>query len=119
MSLAKRVGRLQRRLFGNASQYLMQLSTLSVSQKNALKLARISNFIRRRTMIIKKAVCSRCMGHRRIFESTEEVCSQCNGAGYTTYPVFTTEEAVELAQHFGFNIEGYEETLKYDKLCKV
>ena len=70
-------------------------------------------------MIIKKAVCSRCMGHRRIFESTEEFCSQCNGTGYTTYPVFTTEEAVELARHFDFDIEGYEETLKYDKLCKI
>jgi hypothetical protein len=97
----------------------MQLSISSVSQKNALKLALINNFIRRQTMTIKKAVCSRCMGHRRVFESAEEFCFQCNGTGYTTYPVFTTEEAVELARHFGFNIEGYEETLKYDKLCKV
>lgn len=70
-------------------------------------------------MIIKKAVCSRCMGHRQLFDSTEEVCSQCNGTGYTTYPVFTTEEAIKLAQYFGFNIESDEEALNHDKLCKI
>jgi hypothetical protein len=48
------------------------------------------------------------MGHRRVFDSAEDFCPKCNGKGYTTYPVFTVEEAIEIAKHFGFDIEGYE-----------
>lgn len=59
-------------------------------------------------MKINKITCSRCMGHRRVFDSTEDFCPKCSGKGYTTQPVFTVEEAIEIAKHFGFDIEGYE-----------
>lgn len=60
-------------------------------------------------MTLNKDVCSRCLGHRRVFDSTEELCPQCKGKGYTLYPTFTVEEAIDIAKHFGFDIEGLEE----------
>ena len=74
-------------------------------------------------MLISKTVCMKCNG-RGIVENwmftedvdldssvgrlcrIEQTCPECNGKGYTTYPVFTTEEAKVIAKHFGFNIIG-------------
>lgn len=36
----------------------------------------------------------------------ECVCGNCGGKGYTTYPVFTVEEAKVIAKHFGFEVIG-------------
>jgi RecJ-like exonuclease len=38
----------------------------------------------------------------------ECVCDTCKGKGYTTYPVFTVEEAKVIAKHFGFEVIGDE-----------
>ena len=72
-------------------------------------------------MYINKIVCGQCFGTGHVeswevIEDTNEkcygiavrneiLCPQCGGKGYTTYPVFTVEEAVKIAQHFGFDIE--------------
>lgn len=34
----------------------------------------------------------------------EAICGSCSGKGYTTYPVFTVEEAIKIAEHLGFEI---------------
>lgn len=39
-------------------------------------------------------------------KAEECVCGNCSGKGYTTYPVFTTEEAKVIAKHFGFEVIG-------------
>ena len=57
-------------------------------------------------MVINKTICNRCLGHRRVFDSVEDVCPQCKGRGYVTYSTFTTKEAIQIAKHFGFDIEG-------------
>ncbi len=72
-------------------------------------------------MFINKIVCMQChgSGHEMVWRPgklnpdgsgtliTEEApCAQCKGKGYTTYPVFTVEEAIEIAKHFGFDIIG-------------
>ena len=36
------------------------------------------------------------------------ICDTCKGKGYTTYPVFTVEEAKVIAKHFGFEVIGDE-----------
>ena len=41
--------------------------------------------------------------------SEELTCEACGGKGYIEYPVFTVEEAVKIAEHFGFDIKGLEE----------
>lgn len=74
-------------------------------------------------MIISKIVCMNCKGKGTVENwvlaedidldptigrlcRTEQTCPECNGKGYTTYPVFTTEEAKVIAKHFGFEIIG-------------
>ena len=72
-------------------------------------------------MIISKIVCMNCGGKGTvenwvftedidpaigILHRTEQTCPDCNGKGYTTYPVFTVEEAKVMAKHFGFEIKG-------------
>ena len=41
-----------------------------------------------------------------IIRQKEVQCQQCGGKGYTTYPVFTVDEAIKIAKHFGFDIIG-------------
>ena len=71
-------------------------------------------------MRINKIECGQCHGIGReqvwqgevgsnIIKRVEVTCPQCNGKGYTTYPVFTVEEAVEISKYFGFKIEGLED----------
>ena len=75
-------------------------------------------------MLINKIVCMQCKGrgHETVWRigkmnqdgsgtivTEEGLCAQCKGKGYTRYPVFTVEEATEIAKHFGFNIVGLEE----------
>jgi DnaJ-class molecular chaperone len=75
-------------------------------------------------MFINKIVCAQChgKGHETVWRtgkmnqdgtgtivSEEERCAQCKGKGYTTYPVFTVNEAVEVAKYFGFEINGLED----------
>ena len=70
-------------------------------------------------MFINKIVCMRChgRGHETVWRTgkinhngtgtlvaEEEPCAQCKGKGYTRYPVFTVEEATEIAKHLGFDI---------------
>ena len=57
-------------------------------------------------MVINKTIGSRWLGHGRVFGSVEDVCPECKGKGYVTYPTFTTKEAIQIAKHFGFDIEG-------------
>lgn len=74
-------------------------------------------------MIISKIVCMNCRGKGTVENwvftedidldptigrlcRTEQTCPECNGKGYTTYPVFTTEEAKVISKHFGFEIIG-------------
>ena len=75
-------------------------------------------------MQINKIVCTQChgRGHETAWRTDkinpdgtgtivaeEEPCAQCKGKGYTRYPVFTVDEATEIAKHFGFDIVGLEE----------
>lgn len=72
-------------------------------------------------MYINKIACMTCYGTGKtqqwvmaetnpdgtgLLKAEEGVCSTCNGKGYTTYPVFTVEEAKVIAEHFGFEILG-------------
>ena len=74
-------------------------------------------------MIISKIVCMQCQGRGEVegwivtedidldpsvgrLCRTTQTCPNCNGKGYTTYPVFTVEEAKVIAKHFGFDIMG-------------
>ena len=73
-------------------------------------------------MYINKIVCGKCLGTGSVdhwetliepdengyggaLARSEIICPQCDGKGYTQYPSFTVEEAIEIAQHFGFDIE--------------
>lgn len=69
-------------------------------------------------MQINKTTCGNCCGKGyvetyKIVENSacglirreQDICEQCGGNGYIEYPVFTVEEAVKIAKHFGFDIE--------------
>ena len=75
-------------------------------------------------MFINKIVCVQChgRGHKTAWRADkmnqdgtgtivaeEALCAQCKGKGYTTYPVFTVDEAIKIAKHFGFEINGLED----------
>ena len=70
-------------------------------------------------MFINKVVCMQChgKGYETVWKLCEQntdgtgtakaeeaTCGQCGGTGFNKYPVFTTEEAIQIAKHFGFNI---------------
>ncbi len=44
----------------------------------------------------------------RTIRLEDSTCDSCKGKGYTTYPVFTVEEAKVIAKHFGFEVIGDE-----------
>lgn len=80
-------------------------------------------------MRINKIACGECHGKGRVIQcqlsesakiderygvvgtmvKTEIECPSCKGTGYGRYPVFTVWEAIEVAKHFGFKIEGLED----------
>ena len=77
-------------------------------------------------MYINKIACATCFGSGKVkkwvpaelnsdgictLKFEDRICDNCNGKSYTTYPVFTVEEAVKIAEHFGFDIKGLEEEL--------
>ncbi len=72
-------------------------------------------------MYINRIACANCYGTGKTQEwvmaeqnpdgtgtirAEECVCDTCKGKGYTTYPVFTVEEAKVIAKHFGFVVIG-------------
>jgi hypothetical protein len=70
-------------------------------------------------MYINRIACANCYGTGKTQEwvmaetnptgtlrAEECVCGNCGGKGYTTYPVFTVEEAKVIAKHFGFEVIG-------------
>ena len=73
-------------------------------------------------MYINKIVCTICFGKgitqewvsddsvkgSCILKAKDVTCPTCKGRGYTTYPVFTVEEAKAISKHFGFEIIGDE-----------
>ena len=74
-------------------------------------------------MYINRIACANCYGTGKTQKWTAaepidkytgtlkleySTCDACKGKGYTTYPVFTVEEAKVIAKHFGFEVIGYE-----------
>ena len=70
-------------------------------------------------MFINKIVCMQCHGKGKdtvwklceqnadgtgTINAEEAVCDSCGGTGFNRYPVFTVEEAVKIAKHFGFDL---------------
>lgn len=70
-------------------------------------------------MLINKIVCMQCHGKGyetvwRVQEQNadgtgtinaeEATCCNCGGTGFNKYPVFTVDEAIKVAKHFGFDI---------------
>jgi DnaJ-class molecular chaperone len=78
---------------------------------------------RRKMMYINRITCANCYGtgktqqwvatepidkYTGAFRLEDSPCDTCKGKGYTTYPVFTVEEAKVIAKHFGFEVIGDE-----------
>ena len=73
-------------------------------------------------MVIDRHRCPTCSGEGKItrwvderhpdgsatLRPKEDVCYQCDGKGYIGPPVFTVEEAIKIAEHFGFEVIGSE-----------
>lgn len=71
-------------------------------------------------MYINKIVCSQCKGkgHETVWKFKEQdvekgvrtaiaeevACGNCKGTGIIKYPVFTLDESIIIAKHFGFEI---------------
>ena len=73
-------------------------------------------------MNIERITCVTCGGAGKVIEwkvveidekagvgraqSEEVVCTNCNGVGYTKYPVFSVEEAKAILKHCGLSTES-------------
>ena len=71
-------------------------------------------------MYINKIVCSQCngKGHETVWKlkeqdvqngvgtaiAEESICGNCGGTGIIRYPVFTLDESITIAKHFGFEV---------------